>query len=175
MTSEFRPIPGFENHYEINRIGEIRSIARITVCKNKKVLKIKQVIIKTKEDHRSGYLVVSLHRSVKKTTTQYVHRLVAKTFIPNPQNKPLVNHLDGDKLNASVDNLEWVTYAENHQHAIQKNLAKLPYKNRSPVKDVCNDVTYSTMSEAAAKSGLKLHELRVLLRHPEKCNCLRRA
>ena len=66
-----------------------------------------------------GYLRVSIGGKL-----QFVHRLVAEKYIPNPENKPQVNHKDGNKLNNSVDNLEWVTNMENRQHAV-KNLLHL--------------------------------------------------
>lgn len=67
---------------------------------------------------RGGYPVVGL---VGKGGHQcYVHRLVAEAFVPNPYNKPQVNHKDSNPLNSSADNLEWVTQLENNQHALKK-------------------------------------------------------
>lgn len=70
-----------------------------------------------------GYFRVDLYDGGVRTTKK-VHRLVAEAFIPNPNNKPDINHIDGNKLNNSVDNLEWVTKSENMQHAFRIGLAK---------------------------------------------------
>lgn len=64
-----------------------------------------------------GYLSVSLYTNGK-MKTHYVHRIVAEVYIPNVNNKPLVNHIDGNKFNNSVSNLEWCTHQENSQHSV---------------------------------------------------------
>ncbi|SFA50969.1 NUMOD4 motif-containing protein [Parageobacillus thermantarcticus] len=74
--------------------------------------------------HDNKYLVVSLTTSNGKKKKFKVHRLVAKAFIPNPFNKPQINHLDGNKLNNHVSNLEWCTNKENANHAVRSGLIK---------------------------------------------------
>lgn len=64
----------------------------------------------------NGYLSVTLYKEPQVPIRRYVHRLVAEAFIPNPENKPQVNHIDGDKTNNRVENLEWVTQNENQRH-----------------------------------------------------------
>lgn len=74
--------------------------------------------------NRDGYSVVELWKNNKKTVYT-VHRFVAKAFIENPENKPCVNHIDGNKANNKVENLEWVTYSENSIHALKTGLQKV--------------------------------------------------
>lgn len=77
----------------------------------------------------SGYLRINV-----KNKTFYVHRLVADAFIENIKNKPAVNHIDGNKANNSVSNLEWVTYSENSQHAIDTGLNNCRGENNTRAK-----------------------------------------
>lgn len=71
---------------------------------------------------KTGYLAVSILNSKKEEKTMSVHRLVAIAYVPNPDNKPQVNHKDGDKTNNNYLNLEWVTASENQKHAYKNNL-----------------------------------------------------
>ena len=77
--------------------------------------------------NRNQYRAVLLSNKIDGKSVQrqeYIHRLVAEAFLPNPERKPCVNHKDGDKLNNNVDNLEWVTYSENITHAYAEGLLK---------------------------------------------------
>lgn len=65
----------------------------------------------------AGYPVVRIRDKAGKKTNYYVHRLVAQTYLPNPDNKPFVNHIDGDPSNCRVENLEWCTQKENIYHS----------------------------------------------------------
>lgn len=100
-------IPGFEG-YSIFSDGTV-------VGKFKRPLK--------PHKDRDGYLVVSLLRDGN-ISKRFVHRLVAQAFIPNPEAKPTVNHINGDKADNRVENLEWATQGENNSHAYKTNLAE---------------------------------------------------
>ncbi len=117
----WKSLTGFDGLYEISNYGEIRSLARefsyydprwerITIRKHKSAI-MKQF------DSVGGYKFVSLRKNGE-YYQRYVHRLVAQTFIDNPENKPEVNHKDRNKHNNSVSNLEWVTAKENSQHLL---------------------------------------------------------
>jgi len=103
---EWKEIEGFEGRFAINRDGEILSLIR-----------------GRKRKTQCGiYERVNLQDKYGKKHTVSVHRLIANAFIPNPQNKPEVNHINGNKLDNNIENLEWVTRSENAQHAVDTGL-----------------------------------------------------
>ncbi|UEL49860.1 HNH endonuclease [Terrisporobacter hibernicus] len=106
---------------------------------------------------KNGYICVRISKD-KKAKNQFVHRLVAEAFIPNPQNKHQVNHIDGDKTNNNVSNLEWSTPEENIQHAY-KNGLNIPLRGEinprsQKVKCINTGIIYSSIKEAQRKTGV---------------------
>lgn len=100
-------------------------ITKYFVSENGSVYSIHNNKIKrmTPQKQKHGYYLVHLHKDGK-SYYKWLHRMVAECFIPNPFNKPEVNHKDGDKNNNTASNLEWVTSKENIQHAFEMNLRK---------------------------------------------------
>jgi hypothetical protein len=105
------PIPNYEGFYKINREGEIKSMDRIIVDKHGRKQPVKGRI-KKQFVNAAGYSIVSLSKG-RINTTCLLHRLLALTFIPNPEDKPEVDHINRDKTNNSIDNLRWATRSEN--------------------------------------------------------------
>lgn len=98
----------------------INGFSSYLICNNGEVYNKRSKYRKcpTSNRHGKGYLYVDLYER-NKYTRQYIHRLVAEAFIPNPENKPYVNHIDGDPHNNSAENLEWCTPLENVEHAVK--------------------------------------------------------
>lgn len=115
----WRPIVMKENMiiYSVSNYGDVKCHAHTTLQKDGKYLSVTEKFLKPGTDTQ-GYPMVNLG-GVK---TEKIHRLVAKAFIPNPFNRPYVNHKDGVRSNNRVSNLEWVSAKENTQHAIEMGL-----------------------------------------------------
>ena len=109
MKEIWKDIQGYEGLYQVSNFGKVKSFRASTKFGKPEEMLLKPSLI------NSGYYVVTLYKQKEKHKFQ-IHRLVAETFIPNPLCLPCVNHKDEDKLNNSVENLEWCTYQYNNNY-----------------------------------------------------------
>lgn len=119
----WKDIIGYEGKYQISNYGRVKSLPREKKVGYVNTYITPEIILKTYKS-KKGYLNITLSKNGK-CIDKRNHILVAQHFIPNPNNKPQVNHKDGNKLNNNVENLEWVTNDENIQHAWKLGLYKL--------------------------------------------------
>ena len=118
----WKPVKGFEKYYEASNTGKIKRRDGLTFYKDGRVARFSETILRPTLNHK-GYEKVYLSVESKKYS-RYVHRLIAQTYIPNPENKITVNHKDCNKRNNAVENLEWLTNTENMQHAFASGIYK---------------------------------------------------
>lgn len=142
MGEQWRPVKGHES-YEVSNQGRVRNAVRGNV--------------RRLTPNEKGYLRVQLNGKWLR-----VHRLVAIAFVPNPENKPQVNHIDGDKTNNRADNLEWVTNLENAAHAIIHGL----YPDSAMPRAIeIGGIVYPSIAEAARQLGISNDRLHKVI-HP---------
>lgn len=153
----WKSISGFDGYYEVSNTGRVRSVDRVVYDKNGKhrTLKGKEMkLTHTKGKDGNGYMVVNL-RKFGTSEVSFVHILVATAFIPNPYGYPMVNHIDGDKTNNDISNLEWTTYGYNNLHALHNHLRK---PRGTPVMQMTEDgdiiEVYASASEAERITGI---------------------
>ena len=124
----WKDIEGYEGYYQVSNMGSVQSLNRTCTNKNNKIMTFKGKILKPQND-RCGYLCVLLSLNGIKRNFK-IHRLVAQAFIDNSNNKPCVNHKDGNKTNNMVYNLEWCTQQENIHHYYNSDAKKKPREMR---------------------------------------------
>lgn len=175
MKEIWKDIDGYEGLYQVSNLGRVKSL----MCHGFKRVKILKGC-----RYAKGYLIVNLYKSGK-PISKSIHRLVASAFIPNTQLKKEVNHLDANKVNNYVDNLEWCTTLENVKHAIENGLRIEQMKKTAearciPVIDTKTQTVYQSIKVASKTVSISPQQLSRMLNgvHPNKTNlqfCIRTA
>lgn len=146
----WKSIKGYEGLYEVSDFGNVRSLDREVKTEirfNKKRI-IKGKMLK-KNLKKNGYYSVDLCKDGI-VNSESVHRIVAEAFIPNLENRKVVNHINGNKTDNRVCNLEWVSYQGNHWHAREKKLlVNIGRHNNKRIRCIENGMEFETSIEAA--------------------------
>lgn len=120
MQEIWKDIKNYEGLYQVSNLGNVKSLKRYVNTNGGAKRIVREKILKPVIDN-TGYYVVSLWKENICTRT-HIHRIVIENFVPNFLNKPFVNHIDGNKLNNCITNLEWCTPQENNVHAYATGL-----------------------------------------------------
>jgi hypothetical protein len=111
----WKPVYGYEEYYEVSNLGNIRTIERFVVLPTHSYLKKQKMLTQFKDGR--GYNHVKLYDGKGKPKSFTTHKVVAITFLDNPECHPEINHKDGNKLNNNLDNLEWSSRSDNIKHS----------------------------------------------------------
>lgn len=126
----WKEVPGFEGVLEVSTEGRVKRLARMVPSYNNGYVPIKEQIIEPRLNSK-GYKQVSVRTNHKKHHL-FVHRLVALAFIPNPENKPAVDHINTNKLDNNVENLRWATHSENSRNPLTNAHISAGLKGKIP-------------------------------------------
>ena len=115
----WRDIEGYNGLYQISNLGRVKSLEKKCLSKNGKYRINKEKILKLYTNSKDGYIRVGLWKNNKHHSFT-LHKIVAQTFIDNYDNKPCIDHINGDRTDNRVENLRWVTHKENNNNPITK-------------------------------------------------------
>ena len=131
MKEIWKPIKNYEGYYEISNLGRVKSLDRFV--KQKDHFIHRQECIKQSRIDSNGYYVVTLCKDRKSVST-YIHRLLAEAFIPNPDNKPCIDHINTITTDNSLENLRWVTAEENSNNCLTLKHFKEDANKKTSIK-----------------------------------------
>lgn len=152
----WKDIHGYEGLYQVSNRGNVRSITHYARNNQDGGARLTQGIMLRPYATPNGYLQVTLSNGKWHKKKRYVHRLVANAFLINSDNLSDVNHIDGNKRNNSVNNLEWCTHQRNAKHAVQNRLTR----KAKPV--FCEELNreFNSMTEAGINTGTDRHSIK---------------
>ena len=173
MKEIWKDIEGYGGAYQISNQGRVYCRESYVIGFGGKTRK-KPHILKD-ADNGKGYRYVTISVS-KKRNNHYVHRLVAEFFLPNPKNLPVVNHINGNKADNRVENLEWCTQADNLAHAVATGLIGVGGRVHNSIKviDLSTNIIFECIRDAARERGLHYGTLKDALRHKSEYKGLRK-
>ena len=169
----WKDVVGYEGLYIVSNKGDVMSLGRTVRDSVGRTRIIKSKIMSKsfnskRNENDSGYYCVRLTNKDGVSSSRLVHVLVAKAFIPNPENKRTVNHIDGNKLNNNLSNLEWATDLENNLHAISNGLRTDLKKVVQLSKDGSTQVrVFNSIHEAGRVIGINYRNIHLV------CNNMR--
>lgn len=126
MVENWKDVPGYEGLYMASSLGKIKSLDRVIPSKCGSKMTRYGKILSPSLIKSSGYRFMTFVDAHANRKQMLIHRVVAQTFLPNPTNLPVVNHINGIKTDNRIENLEWVTVAENSKHAVKLGLNHIP-------------------------------------------------
>lgn len=168
----FKDIIGYEGLYQISNYGRVKSLKKEILKSNGAKVVFPEIILK--HCYRQGYLFVRLYKD-KKGNAHSIHRLVAVHFIPNTQNKPQVNHINSNRSDCSIVNLEWVTTSENAIHCVRMGRNNPPRGSKNGQSKLKEEDVILIRNSRYKISRKKLSEMfGVSVKHIDRVRCKER-